>query len=62
MGNLFGGGGSDLPKPAPPPAIPEVGIETEDEAKRKVRGRQGFRSAFLTGDLAPETNGSTVLG
>lgn len=39
------------PKPAPPVAIPEVGSEVEDIARRKQpRGRRG---TFLTGELIP---------
>ncbi len=47
--------------PVPPPlAIPEVGEETEDIARRKrPRGR---RETFLTGDLVPETEKKRFLG
>ncbi len=39
------------PRPAPPLAIPEVGPEPGDIARRKApRGR---RETFLTGDLIP---------
>lgn len=59
MGGLFG-----TPKvvktPPPPPAIPDVGEEPEDIARRKrPRGR---RETFLTGDLIPETGKKRVLG
>ena len=49
-----------VPKPPPPPVIPEVGPEVGDIARRKrPRGR---RETFLTGDLIPETGGKQVLG
>lgn len=48
------------PPPPPPPAIPDVGEEVEDIARRKrPRGR---RETFLTGDLIPETGKKRVLG
>lgn len=62
MGGIIGGGGSKptFPKPEPPPAIPEVGEEVEDIARRKrPRGRQ---ETFLTGELVPMTGKKTVLG
>ncbi len=62
MGGLFGGGGKTVkpPPPTPPAAIPEVGTEVEDIARRKrPRGR---RETFLTGDLVPETGKKKRLG
>lgn len=53
MGGLFGGGGKTVKPPPvpPPPAVPEVGEEVKDIARRKrPRGR---RETFLTGDLIP---------
>ena len=48
------------PTPVPPAAIPDVGEEPEDIARRKrPRGR---RETFLTGDLVPETGKKKVLG
>jgi hypothetical protein len=48
------------PPPPPPPALPDVGEELEDIARRKrPRGR---RETFLTGDLVPETGKKRVLG
>lgn len=48
------------PKVPPPLAVPEVGGEVEDIARRKrPRGR---RETFLTGDLVPETEKKRVLG
>ena len=61
MGGLF-----STPKVAkappllPPPAIPDVGKEPGEIARRKrPRGR---RETFLTGDLVPETGDKKVLG
>lgn len=48
------------PKLQPPLAIPEVGEEAGDIARRKrPRGR---RETFLTGALIPETEKKQVLG
>lgn len=48
------------PPVPPPPAIPEVGGEAGDIARRKrPRGR---RETFLTGELVPETEKKRVLG
>lgn len=45
----------------PPEAIPEVGTEAGDEARRKRRRGRG--DTFLTGDLEPQTTGKkTLLG
>ncbi len=55
MGGIFGGGGGGSvkpPPPTPPSALPEVGAEVGERARRKApRGR---RVTFLTGDLVPE--------
>ena len=61
MGGIFGKAISiKAPKPPPPPAIPDVGEEPEEIARRKrPRGR---RETFLTGDLIPETGKKRVLG
>lgn len=48
------------PPVPPPPAIPDVGEEPGEIARRKrPRGR---RETFLTGDLIPETSKKRVLG
>lgn len=48
------------PAPTPPPAIPEVGEEVGDIArKRRPRGRQ---ETFITGELVPETDKKRLLG
>lgn len=61
MGSLFSKPKKQkLPPPVPPPAIPEVGEEAEDIARRK-RPR-GFRETFLTGSLVPETTKKKALG
>lgn len=62
MGGIFGGGPSKpkFPAPEPPPAIPEVGEEVEDIARR--RRPRGRREAWLTGELVPETGKKRVLG
>jgi len=62
MGGLFGGSKVKTPKPEPPPAIPEVGIDTEDLALRKARRGKGFEQTFLTGDLVPSSTLNTRLG
>lgn len=61
MGGLFSSPKTvKAPPPPPPPAIPDVGEEVEDIARRKrPRGR---RETFLTGDLVPETGKKKVLG
>jgi hypothetical protein len=61
MGGVFGKPKTvKAPPPPPPPAIPDVGVEAEDIARRKrPRGR---RETFLTGDLIPETTKKRVLG
>lgn len=49
------------PPPPPPPAIPDVGEEVEDIARR--RRPRGRRETFLTGDLVPMATGKKrVLG
>lgn len=61
MGGMFGGGGSVKPPlPTAPPALPEVGEEVGDRARRKAPS--GRRATFLTGDLIPETKKKKVLG
>ncbi len=62
MGDIFGGGPSAVkpPPPTPPPAIPEVGDEAEDIARR--RRPRGRRETFLTGDLIPDTGKKKVFG
>ena len=63
MGGMFGGKKAPTPKVPPPPAIPEVGEETEDFAMRAARRRRGFASTILTGQLTPMGTGKkTVLG
>lgn len=73
MGGLLSVGGRFLspplfPKPKvtkapqvqPPAAIPDMGEEPEEIARRKrPRGR---RETFLTGDLIPETGKKRVFG
>lgn len=56
MGGLFGRPKVvKPPKPPPPPALPDVGAEPEEIARRKrPRGR---RETFLTGDLIPIDTG-----
>ncbi len=65
MGSIFGGGKTKAVKPPvaaiqAPAAVPEVGAEVKDIARRK-RPR-GFRETFLTGDLIPETGKKKVFG
>ena len=43
----------------PPVAIPEVGEEAGEQARKKRRGR---KETFLTGELVPETTKKKVLG
>ncbi len=55
MSGILGGGGKAVKAPPvpPPPAIPVVGEEVGDIARRKrPRGR---RKTFLTGELVPDT-------
>ena len=61
MGGIFGGPSKPKFPPAQAPAaLPQVGEEVEDIARRKrPRGR---RETFLTGDLVPEARGKGVLG
>lgn len=48
------------PKVLPPLAVPEVGEEVKDIARRKrPRGR---RETFLTGDLIPESEKKRTFG
>ena len=48
------------PVVSPPLAIPEVGKEVKDIARR--RRPRGRRETFLTGALVPLTEKKTVLG
>ena len=49
------------PPVSPPPAIPDVGKEPSEFARR--RAPRGRRETFLTGDLVPsETGKKKVLG
>lgn len=61
MGGLFSKPKTVKAPPVPPPlAIPDVGEEVGDQARKKrPRGR---RETFLTGDLTPETQKKRVLG
>ena len=62
MGGLVA---SSAPKPVPPPppvAIPEVGPEAGDDAKRAAQRRSGFARTKLTGALEPPQKGRTTLG
>lgn len=61
MGGLLSKPKTVKPPPVPPPpAIPEVGVEVEEIARRKrPRGR---RETFLTGALIPETGKKEFLG
>ena len=61
MSSLFGAPKvAKATKPRPPPALPDVGAEPEEIARRKrPRGR---RETFLTGDLVPETGKKRVFG
>lgn len=62
MGGLFGDSGKTVtaPKPKPPLAVPEVGEEVKDIARRKrPRSRQ---EAVITGALVPEPTGKAILG
>ncbi len=60
MGGILGGKPVSAPKPPPPLAIPEVGEEAGDIARRKrPRGR---RETFITGALVPETEKKRTLG
>ncbi len=61
MGDLFKSPKSvKPPPPLPPPALPDVGEEVGDKARRKAPS--GRRATFLTGDLIPETNKKKALG
>ena len=61
MGSLFSRPKAvKAPDPTPPVAIPEVGPEAGDIARR--RAPRGRRETFLTGDLIPEIRGKGVLG
>lgn len=61
MGGLFSRPRAVSPPPVPPPpAIPQVGEEVEDIARR--RRPRGRRETFLTGDLVPATEKKRLLG
>ena len=62
MSGLLSGGAKEVkaPSPLPPVAIPEVGEEVKDIARRK-RPR-GFEETFLTGELTPKTGKKRFLG
>lgn len=61
MGSLFSSPRPvSAPRVAPPVAIPDVGPEPGDIARR--RAPRGRRETFLTGDLVPEANGKRTLG
>jgi len=47
------------PPPPPPPAIPEVGEEVKDIARR--RRPRGRAETFITGELMPEVTGKKRL-
>ena len=60
----FGGAGKTVKTPPvpPPEAIPEVGEEPQDIARKK-RYKGSRSETFLTGNLAPESSGKkTLLG
>ena len=48
------------PAPAPPLAVPEVGEEVGERARR--RQPRGRRATFLTGELVPDTGKKKELG
>lgn len=51
------------PAVPPPAAIPEVGVETEEQAMKRARRRKGFESTLMTGSLTPRaTDRKTTLG
>ena len=52
-------------KPPPVPAavpIPEVGIETPEQAMKKQRAKSGFERTLLGRSLTPSTGRKTTLG
>jgi len=52
-------------KPPPPPdpvATPVETPETETQAYKKARRGMGYQRTILTGNLAPSTGKSSVLG
>ncbi len=52
-----------LPRVPPPPAIPSVGLEVGDAARRRSGKRSGFTKTILTGALKPDDTGlKTTLG
>ena len=61
MGGLFAKPRAvTTPAVPPPPAVPDVGEEVGDIARR--RRPRGRRETFLTGDLVPETEKKRLLG
>lgn len=65
IGGLFGSKKPEaikMPKPPPPPAIPEVGPEAGDFAARMARRRRGFLGTIKAGALEPRTGKKAVLG
>lgn len=59
MGGLFGK--PKLPEPPPPPPTPEIEPEVEDWAKRRIRGKRGFRQTIITGALTPAPTGKKTF-
>ncbi len=66
MSALFSKPGSSplsLPRVPSPLAIPSVGPEVSDLARKRAQRRGGFRKTFLTGASEPEKRGlKTTLG
>ena len=52
----------EMPEPALPPPIPEVGEKPGVLARRRARGRRGFMRSIITGALAPQTGKKQFLG
>lgn len=51
------------PPVSPPMALPEVAIETPEEAMKKAKRRSGFAKTILAGNLSPMSTGKkTTLG
>jgi hypothetical protein len=44
-----------------PPAIPQVGPDTEDWAMKQAKARSGFAKTLVTGSLSPVTTGKKKL-
>ncbi len=65
MGGLFSAperAPINLPRPAPPPPIPQIEPETGDFARRSARKRSGFRQSILAGNVRPPTEKKQLLG